>query len=275
MPSFLAPSGRASSPTAATPRTVVLGTTIVAPAGTTCAVDDVEAERLVLTRPGTTTLRCRDALGQQSEPIELEIVALHGSRSEDRSEGRSEPAGPRAVAQVVGATMPEKRRNHRGTHVELGTYAGFHSLAVRRPIALGAMTERATALDDGVTLGLRGGVYRGRLGLEAELGWSALDHVAIDGRGQVIPFGLHGVLRHDEGRASLRLLAGVGGVSLVRDTTTDERDTTVGLSWGGAAAWALGRGQLRFDLRHEVTSGLGGVGQALQATVGVSLRLSP
>lgn len=258
-PVFVAPNGRVPGAGAATPQRVAVGTTLVSPEGIACSAGDRSAQRLVLDAPGIVTVRCTDAAGLASEPIAIEVVALGTTAGGVARPDRLEPS------------RPIERRAYTA---ELGAYTGYHSVAIRRPIDLGA-TDEMHALDDGPTLGIRGGLYRERFGIEAELGLSSLDRVGANGRGHVLAGAVHATLQREEDRATLRLLAGLGLATALRDDAVDERALVPGFSWGGAATFDLRRISIRIDLRHIVAAGHGGMAHALEATVGASIVLAP
>lgn len=258
VPTFVPPNGRTPDPGAATPHTVALGTTILAPDGITCSAGGSYTAVVILDHTGSTSIVCSDSAEHVSEPLSVDVIDLAPRSVAAPSIAAPAPVGPARVRD----------------RLEVGMYFGYHTVAVRRPVDLEAAPDRMHALEDGPTIGMRGGMFRRMWGLEAEVGVSSFDRLGAVGTAQAIDAGVHGVLRHDESRVSLRLLAGARVTTLVNDGEGDVGATTIGFSWGGAAALSLSQLQLRADLRHELAPGYGGgVGQALSATLGVSMSL--
>jgi hypothetical protein len=263
VPTFVTPSGHTPAAGAAIPRVVVVGTTIVAPAGMTCAAStggSFEA-RLLLSTPGSATLQCADAARRTSEPVTVSVLDL--APSPDREDG--EPVG-------ISSSLfpPPSTPRHRA---ELGVYAGYQSVAVRSALALGTAGEPSATLDDGPTFGLRGGWLWSRFGVEGELAMSSLDRREVSGRASALGAGLHLTARHDDRRVSLRLLAGIHVTRLVHDAPDGNDSTVPGFSWGGAATINAGDFDIRVDLRHELAPGQDvTVAQAMQATIGAFMR---
>jgi len=76
-PTFVSPHGLRPGPGATTPRTVAVGTTLLAPAGMTCAeAGQTGSASLVLQQAGATVVRCSNASGVQTNPVALSVISL-------------------------------------------------------------------------------------------------------------------------------------------------------------------------------------------------------
>jgi hypothetical protein len=179
-----------------------------------------------------------------------------------------EPPHDHVDAPVVPHVAPAYPRER----IELGAFTGYHSVAMRD--AIDVERNSMLRLDDGMTFGLRGGYFRSRYGVEAEVGMSALGRDARSGTAEILTSAVHGSIQHDEDRVSLRLLAGASLMTVVSDSGVDTGAPVLGFSWGGAATYTLRNLLLRVDLRHELAAGHDDtIGQALQATFGASMRI--
>jgi hypothetical protein len=255
-PVFAAPNGRVPAAGAAPPRVVARGTTLVAPDGVLCSAGPTTPQaRTVLWELGAVDVTCQTPDGQRSPSMVLEVVSLV-------------PAPPTAAPAIrASSPVPTAAARRTGLYAEAGAYAGFHTLALRGASGLGAPFDRASALDDGPTAGVRLALATARWGVESELGATSLDRLAVMGGATAILLRTHAMLRLDREDARFRLLAGIG-VNFTRG------DSETVLSWGGSAGFTLRGVELRFDLRHELSdAAAGGVAHGLQATAGASFQL--